>query len=47
MCEPPKLPEATNLVSTRSKKEYSEIIAMKMIVIAENKIPPLKKLGYV
>ncbi len=41
----PKLPETTNLVLTRSKKEYNEISAMKISTPLENKIPPLKNLG--
>lgn len=42
---PPKLPDTTNLVFTRSKNEYREIIAMAESVIVENKSPPLKKLA--
>jgi len=38
---PPKLPETINLVLTKSKNEYSEMIAMNVNVIIENKRPPL------
>jgi hypothetical protein len=38
---PPKLPETTNLVLTKSKNEYSEMRAMNVNVIIENKRPPL------
>jgi hypothetical protein len=41
---PPKLPDTTNLVFTRSRNEYREMIAMAESVIEENKSPPLKKL---
>jgi hypothetical protein len=41
---PPKLPDTTNLVLMRSRKEYREMRAMPEIVKAENKRPPLKKL---
>jgi hypothetical protein len=41
---PPKLPETTNLVLTRSKKEYRETRAMPEIIREENKRPPLKNL---
>jgi len=41
---PPKLPDTTNLVFTRSKNEYREMRAMAESVIEENKRPPLKKL---
>jgi hypothetical protein len=41
---PPKLPETTNLVLTRSKKEYREMSAMPEIIREENKRPPLKNL---
>jgi hypothetical protein len=41
---PPKLPDTTNLVFTRSKNEYREIIAMTESVMEENRSPPLKKL---
>lgn len=38
---PPKLPDTTNLVLTRSRKEYKEMVAMKTKVTAENNRPPL------
>jgi hypothetical protein len=41
---PPKLPETTNLVLTRSKKEYREMRAIPEIIREENKRPPLKNL---
>ena len=41
---PPKLPETTNLVLTRSRKEYREMSAMNVKMALENNIPPLKKL---
>jgi 2-oxoglutarate dehydrogenase complex dehydrogenase (E1) component-like enzyme len=41
---PPKLPDTTNLVFTRSKNEYREIMAIAESVRAENKRPPFKKL---
>ena len=41
---PPKLPDTTNLVFTRSKNEYREMMAMTESVIEENRSPPLKKL---
>ena len=41
---PPKLPDTTNLVFTRSKNEYRETRATVESVIEENKRPPLKKL---
>jgi hypothetical protein len=41
---PPKLPDTTNLVFTRSKNAYREIIAIAESVKVENKRPPLKKL---
>lgn len=41
---PPKLPDTTNLVLTRSRKEYREIAAMNVKVRAENSSPPFKKL---
>lgn len=41
---PPKLPDTANLVFTRSRNEYSEIIAIPESVREENKSPPLKKL---
>src|SRR6266851_3367143 len=41
---PPKLPDTTNLVFTRSKNEYREMRAMAEIVREENRRPPLKKL---
>jgi hypothetical protein len=41
---PPKLPETTNLVLTKSKNEYNEMRQMNVNVIIENKRPPLKKL---
>jgi hypothetical protein len=44
---PPKLPETTNLVFTRSKNEYKEMRAIAASVKVENKRPPLKKLTMV
>jgi len=41
---PPKLPETTNLVLTKSKNEYNEMRQMNVNVTIENKRPPLKKL---
>jgi hypothetical protein len=41
---PPKLPDTTNLVFTRSKNEYKEMRAIAASVKVENKRPPLKKL---
>jgi len=41
---PPKLPDTTNLVFTRSKNEYKEMRAIAASVRVENKRPPLKKL---
>jgi hypothetical protein len=41
---PPKLPETTNLVLTRSKNEYNEMKQMNVNVSIENRRPPLKKL---
>jgi hypothetical protein len=41
---PPKLPDTTNLVFTRSRNEYREMMAMTESVTEENKSPPLKKL---
>jgi hypothetical protein len=44
---PPKLPDTTNLVFTRSKNEYKEMRAIAARVKVENKRPPLKKLTMV
>lgn len=41
---PPKLPETTNLVLTKSKNEYREINAMNTKMKLEKRIPPLKNL---
>lgn len=41
---PPKLPDTTNLVFTRSKNEYKEMRAIAASVKVENKRPPFKKL---
>jgi hypothetical protein len=41
---PPKLPDTTNFVFTRSRNEYREMMAMAESVREENKSPPLKKL---
>jgi hypothetical protein len=41
---PPKLPDTTSLVFTRSKNEYREMIAIAESVRVENKRPPLRKL---
>lgn len=38
---PPKLPETTNLVLIKSKKDHSEIKPTKTRTKLENKIPPL------
>ena len=44
---PPKLPDTTNLVFTRSKNEYKEMSAIAARVKVENKSPPFKKLTMV
>lgn len=43
---PPKLPETTNLASTKSRKEYKDKAAIKTKRRAENRRPPLKNLEY-